>query len=39
MENAFAIEEDCIRVIFRSEDAKEGPRAFMERREPLFTGR
>ena len=39
LESAFGIEEDCIRVIFRSEDAKEGPRAFMERREPRFTGR
>ena len=39
LENAFGIEDDCIRVIFRSEDAKEGPRAFMERREPHFTGR
>ena len=39
LQTAFAIEDDCARVVFRSEDAREGPRAFMERREPRFTGR
>ena len=39
LQTAFAIEDDCARVVLRSEDAREGPRAFMERREPRFTGR
>ena len=39
LENAFALEDDCIRVIFRSEDAQEGPRTFMERHAPHFIGR
>ncbi len=39
LKNAFAIEDDCSRVIFRSEDAREGPRTFMERHAPRFIGR
>lgn len=36
---AFEIEEECQAVIMASEDAREGPLAFMERRAPQFTGR
>ncbi len=36
---AFEIEQDCQAVVLASEDAREGPRAFMERRTPRFTGR
>lgn len=36
---AFQIEEECQAVVMASEDAREGPRAFMERRAPLFVGR
>lgn len=39
LDEAFAIEDACIKVIMRSEDAKEGSRAFVEKREPRFTGR
>jgi enoyl-CoA hydratase len=36
---AFTIEDECTREVMRSQDAREGPRAFMERRKPNFTGR
>ncbi|MFQ5700084.1 MAG: enoyl-CoA hydratase-related protein [Myxococcota bacterium] len=36
---AFEIESECARQVMRSEDAREGPRAFMEKRTPDFTGR
>lgn len=36
---AFAIEEECQAVILASQDAREGPLAFMERRAPQFLGR
>ena len=36
---AFAIEDECTREVMRSQDAREGPRAFMERRKPNFIGR
>ncbi len=39
LEEAYRIENECARVVMKTEDAREGPRAFLERREPRFTGR
>lgn len=39
LEEAFAIETQCTKDNAATADAKEGPRAFMEKREPMFTGR
>ncbi|MDP3676623.1 MAG: enoyl-CoA hydratase-related protein [Novosphingobium sp.] len=36
--DAFAIEDDCIKVLLRSNDAREGSKAFIEKRAPNFTG-
>jgi enoyl-CoA hydratase len=38
-EEAFAIEGKLAAEVFSSEDAKEGPRAFKEKRPPQFQGR
>ena len=35
---AYEIENECSAVVMTSKDAREGPRAFMEKREPVFTG-
>ena len=39
LEDAFPIEDECSREVMRSSDAREGPRAFMEKRKANFTGR
>ncbi|MHB2022205.1 MAG: enoyl-CoA hydratase/isomerase family protein [Mycobacteriales bacterium] len=36
--DGFAAEDEAVKVILRSEDAKEGSRAFLEKRAPNFTG-
>jgi len=38
-EDAFAVESKIGTAVFRSDDAKEGPRAFIEKRKPQFHGR
>lgn len=39
LEEAYRIEHQHAAGVMASEDAREGPRAFMEKREPSFTGR
>lgn len=39
LNEAYKIETELAGEVFRSEDAKEGPRAFTEKRAPRYTGR
>ncbi len=39
LSEAFKIETECAQEVMQSDDAKEGPRAFMEKRDPEYTGR
>ena len=39
LEEAFAIETQCTKENAAMDDAKEGPRAFMEKRPPVYRGR
>ncbi len=39
IKEAFKVEAETASVTMASEDAQEGPRAFVEKREPRFTGR
>ena len=39
LDEAFAIETQCTKENAAMDDAKEGPRAFMEKRPPVFRGR
>jgi enoyl-CoA hydratase len=38
-EPGFVLEKTMAERVFRSEDAKEGPRAFAEKRKPVYTGK
>ncbi len=39
LEQAFALEARASAEVMRSEDAREGPRAFSEKRDPVYRGR
>jgi enoyl-CoA hydratase/carnithine racemase len=39
LEDAFKIENECWAAVLASEDAREGPQAFVEKRKPVYTGR
>ena len=38
-DDAFAIEQQHGMQVMMSDDAAEGPRAFLEKRKPVFTGK
>jgi enoyl-CoA hydratase len=39
MDDAYALEQEISSMVFQSEDAKEGPKAFAEKRPPVWKGR
>jgi enoyl-CoA hydratase len=39
LEEGYRMEDEATREVMRSEDAKEGPRAFIEKRKPNYVGR
>jgi enoyl-CoA hydratase len=39
LEDAYKIEQELSSMVFQSDDAKEGPRAFAEKRAPNWKGR
>ncbi len=39
MESALVEHKKATEIVSKTEDAKEGPRAWVEKREPLFKGR
>jgi enoyl-CoA hydratase len=39
LHEAYRLENECRRVVFATEDAREGPLAFIEKRAPLYHGR
>ncbi len=39
LEEGYKLEDEASKEIMRTEDAKEGPRAFMEKRKPRYVGR
>jgi enoyl-CoA hydratase len=39
LEEAYHLEDESRRLVFATEDAKEGPRAFIEKRPPRYLGR
>lgn len=39
LEDGYALEDRAKAVVMATEDAKEGPRAFMEKRQPQYTGK
>jgi enoyl-CoA hydratase len=39
LEDGFALEDEAVRAIIRTEDAREGPKAFAEKRKPRYVGR
>ena len=39
LEEAYRVEAELSKRVFQSEDAKEGPRAFTEKRPPRWSGR
>lgn len=38
-EEAFKIESECAAVVMQTEDAREGPLSFIEKRQAVFKGR
>jgi enoyl-CoA hydratase len=39
LHDGFRLEDEAAREVLATEDAKEGPRAFIEKRKPRYSGR